>query len=452
MINNTLIKLSIAGVMSCLVSACNIENADIYGRRNLPQGEKAVIPKTETNEAYSPKWITLDGGQREFEFNPRVDILFIVDNSASMTSAQENLSKNINKFVAGFSRNNMIDFHIGVVSVWDSSERFKNEKKDPYKNGELRHPKREQGASAKTRYITRTQNVSDVLASTLKLGVVPLEEGGPENEEVFSPLAAAISGINEPNADFFRDDAQLVVVIITDADDSTSRDPQNPAMGLTPNQMAEKLFDFKSRHGGAEKVSVYAALVSKTDPDSAKDYVLQVHPKYHPDCFEIDTNGKFKKDDNGKYKTIEGKCTGFGPDRIEEFVVAANSGRGNPAEVKSKFIMSLTQKDFGDDLAKIGSDISVKTLAKEIPLPERPRLDKETGLIMIKVSYGSEDSLKAGKGQLIPLQQKGGWLYDAEKNSIKLAGDIVYKHEEGARFQVEMVPLSYTVPAPKPGK
>lgn len=412
-----------------LLGACGARNDSVYGERILSD-QKADVPQPPVVEPDKIEWITVDGGEKEV-FKPQVDVLFVIDNSDSMKSAQENLSANINRFVEGFSRNRMIDYHVGVVSVWDRSERFLTKKKDPYAQGELRYIKDAGGRTLQSRFVSRFKDAERILAATLKIGIAPYADGGPEDEELFSPLSAALkkTGRGDVNEGFFREDAHLAVVMITDADDSTAN--------LTPEETAQELIDFKG--GRTDKVSAYGALVKKSDPDSAKDYGLRVLPQYHPECFDKIE----KKDALGKVKiTFEnnGRCKdGFGPDRIEKFLIAANPGSGTPAEIREKHIMSLVQKDFGDDLAKIGSDITVRTMAKEIFLSERPRKD-DNGNLMMRVRYGSTAALAAGRGQIIPQKEKGGWLYDAAKNSVRISGDIVYVEQNEGRFVVDMVP------------
>ncbi len=242
-----------------------------------------------------------------------------------------------------------------------------------------------------------------------------MNQGGPENEETLSPLVAALdkTGRGAANEGFFRPDAQLVVVLMTDADDASQ--------GLTPDAVAKKLVDFKG--GRPDKVAVYGVLVKASDADDKKDWALRVHPKYHPECFDM----------TGKTPKLNGTCPkGFGPDLLNEFIVQANLGSGTPDEIKEKYIMSITSSQFGKDLSKMGSDIKVKTLRKEIFLSQRPRVDEKNQL-QVRVYYGK---------QLIPQKDVGGWKYNPENNSVVLAGDIDYQYSEGARFTVQLVPLN----------
>jgi len=340
-----------------------------------------------------------------------------------MKSAQANLKKNIDKFASGIVKNRMMDFHIGVTSTWDSTERAMQARKDEYKLGDLQYIKDASGKRYKQRFLNRSLSTPAVLASTIDIGVTPYKEGGPEIEEFFSVIQAALekTGHGATNEGFFREDAQLVVIVMTDADDSTSQ--------ISPEQMAQQLVDFKK--GQTDKVSVYGALVRAQDPDSVKDWDLKVHPKYHPECFEL----------VGRVQKNNGKCTGFGPTRLEQFIVAANQGSGTPDQIRKNHIMAITSPSFGSDLARIGSDIAIKTLEKKIYLDQRPRYDSAKKQLMLRVRYGSPADLSAGKGQVIPQGEKG-WLYNPEDNSIHLSGHIQYEFSEGAQFAVDMVPLT----------
>ncbi|WP_413574474.1 hypothetical protein ACLVWU_09625 [Bdellovibrio sp. HCB290] len=414
-----------------LLTACAQESGTLIAQKTLvdEKAELPVFPEVQ-QPVQDPlpvypevakqqfTWITEDGGQSQLDFNPRVDILFVTDNSDSMKSAQANLIKNLNRFTNGISNNKMIDYHIGVISTWDQKwENPESKKADEYKAGELRFVKTTAGTETKERFVTK-KDPAAVLATTLKIGVVALKDGGPENEEFFSPLTAALekSGRGAANEGFFREDAQLVVIFLTDADDASNR--------ISPEQMAQTLVDFKG--GRQDKVSVYGVLVDAGDADQYKDWALRVHPTYHPECFVGQKNN--------------GKCSGFGPERLEQLIVAANTGSGNPKQIRDQFIMSIVSPNFGAELGRMGDSITVKTLEKQIYLSQIPRVD-DAGQLMLRVRYGTPEVLAQGKGQLIPKKLNGGWNYNPSSNSVKLSGDIKYQYTEGARFAVDLVPV-----------
>src|SRR5690349_494813 len=50
-------------------------------------------------------------------FDPKVDILFVVDNSGSMGTHQQNLSANVSKFTQAFIKGSILDYNIGIVTT-----------------------------------------------------------------------------------------------------------------------------------------------------------------------------------------------------------------------------------------------------------------------------------------------------------------------------------------------
>lgn len=450
-----LVLLSLIPIALLAQACAPAESKNYYGRRENPDVRVDVKqePKKDDTladpQAPAPtiekprlKWTTLDGGRREFDFKPQTDILFVIDNSDSMKEEQDNLSRNINRFAQDLRKNRLIDYHIGVVSVWDRSER--SIAKATHKLGELRQVKNAAGRTGKARFITKARSDDALLAPTLKIGVMPYAAGGPETEEIFSPLSEALkkTGRGDTNEGFFREEAQLVVVIVTDADDKTPN--------TEPEQMAEELIQFKG--GNKNLVTVYGVFTKKNDPDAVKDWMLRIHPQYHPECFEkvtvnVPARGRVKATTRVETKN-NGTCKGFGPERLEQFLQFANPNLPT-SEVSKQRILSLNQADYGKDLAKIGSDIAIRAMEKTISLPYRPMAD-EKGNILVRVRYGLPEQLARGGGVKIAYGTKG-WTYNASMNSIEIAGNAVTQLIENARFAVDMATYSLdnaTAPAP----
>ncbi|MEZ4872063.1 MAG: hypothetical protein R2827_07430 [Bdellovibrionales bacterium] len=65
-------------------------------------------------------------------YNPRVDILFIIDNSRSMVEDIKTLQSNIQKFVEALSNNTAIDYHIAATTVFDK-KRYTNSEDGVFK-------------------------------------------------------------------------------------------------------------------------------------------------------------------------------------------------------------------------------------------------------------------------------------------------------------------------------
>ncbi|MFS4460353.1 hypothetical protein [Bdellovibrio sp. HCB2-146] len=411
-----------------LLSACAQESGSLYSQDPQPVPPPVVIPEGTKVPTQQFGWITNDGGESEVDFNPRVDILFVIDNSDSMAATQDSLVKNINRFTSGIVSNKVIDYHIGVISTWDNSENFAKLKKDTYGIGELRAAKNAQGVEQSKRFIDRSDS-PQALAATLKIGIAPLVQGGPENEEFFAPLLAAIekSGRGAANEEFFREDAQLVVVFVTDADDYNKNN-------ISHEQVAQALVDFKK---DPKKVSVYGALVGAKDPDTKKDWALRIHPKYNEQCFNFDAKGK---------ATNNGTCTGFGPEKIESLIYKVNKQTGmTDAQIRNQYVMSILSPKFGDELGRLGDDIKKKILEKEIFLSQSPRFDEKTQQYQIVVRYGKPDVLAKGKGQIIPMDKQKGWSF-TPPNIVKISGNLK-AYEEGAKFAVDFVPVNLNFPA-----
>lgn len=448
----SLISISLVAVISVTMFAgCSPETGTMTVTNPDPVVEPQIIPAAEPivypestpyPDPQSPEkpnypsvadqqfpWIYEDGGQRQLQAKPQVDILFVVDNSDSMRSAQENLVNNIAKFSNAIGNNKMIDYHIGVISVWDFSPEFKGEE---YGLGELRFVKDSKGSSNGKRFVTRNESAT-VLASTLSIGVKALKDGGPQHEEIYAPLAAALdkAGNGKPNDGFFRPEAQLVVIFLTDADEQPDT-KAIPTGRLTNSDMYEKLVAFKG--GDKNKISAYGVLVPVNAPETKKDYILRITPKDHPECYDWiqPTNPKLKPQPK-----LNGKCpSAFGPEKLENFVMKVNSAGGSSQPVRSTFIKSITSPTFGDDLKAIGEKIKTKTMAKVIYLQSRPLALKYQP--DVEVYYGTPEEVEAGKAQKIPFGGTKGWVYDVRQNAIILSGDIAYQQKQDARYIVRM--------------
>ncbi|MES2856427.1 MAG: hypothetical protein V4692_11220 [Bdellovibrionota bacterium] len=207
--------------------------------------------------------------EKPVSFSPKVDVLFVIDNSASMVAHQQKLKDNINGFAEAFDKSGKVDFQIGVVAVFDS-KRYGSAVQDFYPIGQLqplKDPKFPGAPVPGNQFVTRAPGHVEVLGESLKIGVIPrfakdaagkeIDGGGPEYEELFSPVKAALDG---RNAGFVRPEASLAVIMITDADDSS------PDVG--PEELDKYLLNLKG--GDRSKVSKFAVLAlgrtCKPDP------------------------------------------------------------------------------------------------------------------------------------------------------------------------------------------
>jgi hypothetical protein len=129
---------------------------------------------------------------------PRVDVLFVVDNSGSMADDQARLAANFDRFIAaGFGNRNM-SFHIGVTTtdVIGGSG-------GPLVGGFL---------------TDRTTGLADRFAQQALVGT-----GGLGIELGLEAMRRALDSAETRNAGFLRADAALSVVIVSDEEDNGDR-------------------------------------------------------------------------------------------------------------------------------------------------------------------------------------------------------------------------------------
>lgn len=232
--------LSTAVIMT--LTACGSQNPDLQAQ---------VLGTEQATES---------GGQIQDVREPKVDILFVVDNSGSMKAYQEKMAKNIELFANEFFDTTRINYRIGVVPVYDSDYLndetvYRSGKRKMNPLGELVELKGlPESEGQKPLFITReTPNPKEVLKQTVVLGT----QWGPEAEQSFSPVLAVTNPTlnQQKNANFYEKDAYLAVILLTDADDVTP--------GLSGSDLYEKL---KTEKGGDGSKILIAAAIPRTCP------------------------------------------------------------------------------------------------------------------------------------------------------------------------------------------
>jgi len=167
-----------------------------------------------------------------------VDLLFVIDNSNSMSVKQANLIASFDGFVAGIQTNldEANDYHIGVVTT------------DAYA---LNEPGCQElgalvtssaagpcGPWAAGRYITLADELAPAFTCAATLGV----DGDSNERQIGAALAAIGPKLGSPgacNEGFLRDEALLVLVLITDEDDPGAPIPGHGSDGSPATWFAE---------------------------------------------------------------------------------------------------------------------------------------------------------------------------------------------------------------------
>ena len=160
----------------------------------------------------------------ESTYNSSIDILFIIDDSASMGDEQELLSKNAKTFIDHFLNVSFINYHIGVTT--SSTNNIRNSLAGDGTLNSCREVIKKYDKSYNYfNYVDRkTYKGADCLKEMLGVG----EDGAFEErflnipELVFFPK----QNVKDYHADFYRQDAHLGIFVITDTHDQSETDPQ----------------------------------------------------------------------------------------------------------------------------------------------------------------------------------------------------------------------------------
>lgn len=397
------LKLLAAGLFVATALGCQAKNADL-----------TAPPEVVNN-------VQEKGGEINVAFNPKVDILFVIDDSMSMDGEQKALSANIDSFVNAFAKFELIDFHIGVTRVTDLNpntvktraagaqicaksttgraqiDGFNMDCKlvtaqnptrgelvalrniDPKTNQLVEYPD--------ARFITRqTPDFMNVLRNTLKVGTRYIQYGGSEHEEIFHPLVGVFSNsaAQKTNKGFFRPDAAvLAVFILTDADDA-----QNAKPSLSAQETAALLKSLKSKG----KLLTFGGLSLGSAQGCEKDPVL------------LQKRGEKV------------------PDIIMDFLAQTDGGS-----------MDICSSNLGTSLANFGTEIKKEILTKGFALKSQPEIGT------LKVFYGSTE---------IPKRNKEGlqmWGYEVDRNGrnprVTLTEHADFQVEKGATLRAEYTPL-----------
>lgn len=138
----------------------------------------------------------------------KVDILWVIDNSCSMSQEQEKLATQFASF-AQFFIGSGLDWHMGVITT---------DADDGLQNGLL-------GKVAGLRYLTAdTPHPQEIFAQMARVGTWGSgDEKGLQTMWNAVTLASPLHQTN--NAGFLRDDASLHIVTVTDEEDLSDRSP-----------------------------------------------------------------------------------------------------------------------------------------------------------------------------------------------------------------------------------
>jgi hypothetical protein len=145
----------------------------------------------------------------EQKASAEVDILWVVDNSASMIEEQTNLANNFGSFI-DFINDSLIDYHIGVIST-DMEEDPGGGCANPGHCGEL------QGTPKVIDRDTQPDPETAFAANVM----VGTDGGGFEMGILAAHAALTDPLVSGANAGFLREGASLAVIFVSDEDDNS---------------------------------------------------------------------------------------------------------------------------------------------------------------------------------------------------------------------------------------
>jgi hypothetical protein len=264
------------GLVALLAACSGRDDGDTGGITTTTIGDSTGT-NTDTNDD-GPMKFDVGGDETGMEAGDeagddgceKVDILFVIDNSGSMEDEQVNLINSFPQFIDEI-QTQLADtegYHVGVTT---SDAPLFNGAGCTLEGSLITQS--QMGACGPYAegwsYMTEMDNLATTFSCAANVGIT-----GDGNERPMQTMQAAIGpGLNadgQCNAGFIRDDALLVIVIITDEEDDHELDgcaqlPQPGSNGDPPGWFQGAI----AAKGGVEQNIVVLALVGPPGPDPA---------------------------------------------------------------------------------------------------------------------------------------------------------------------------------------
>ncbi len=327
--------------------------------------------------------------------NSKIDILWVVDNSGSMSSSQNNLTSNFNSFISTFAAKNL-DFKMAFTTTdaYRYAANFQNNPKcAEFRDRELNASCNNAAGSTASGFKIITPTVpgaaqlQNVFTANATTGIL-----GNGDERAFSSFQAALTHTVNDQYAFLRPDSFLAVIIVSDEDDFSWNGTSNKS-GSGPNDPA--LYPISQFVGFLDTIT--------------------------------GTTGALRRYNVSSIAIFDSAC--------QAQLNAQSSGRligvryGQLADATSGIKSSLCG-NFGAALSTIADQII--SLATQFYLTRIPK--PET--ITVKVN-----GVDVPEANVNPLGD-GGWTYKADSNSILFVG-FNYIPPKDAIINVHYDPVAY---------
>jgi hypothetical protein len=150
-----------------------------------------------------------DDYKQEAVFVPKkIDVLWVVDNSGSMSTSQANLASSFQSFINKFQAQGY-DFHMGITTSDAWEKQFNNNStKSKLRDGN--------GSTHSGVFVMdqNTPNLANIFNTNVKVGIT-----GNGDERVFESFKQTLLDVTGVNATFRRPEAYLAVIIVSDEED-----------------------------------------------------------------------------------------------------------------------------------------------------------------------------------------------------------------------------------------
>ena len=424
----------------CFLAACQNENGSLTG---IPKPAEAPIQRSKVQ-------VTADGLEIAAP-DPRVDVLFVIDDSDSMKAHQENLSLNVGQFVDALSKTRNVDFHIGYTLIYDRSRYGAGHVVPPvcpadsdapgrvnyYDPGTL-VPLKGPNLPEGRRFVTNADDYKTILTESLdpkkdttliknlinpKAGDTKTCAGGAEQEESFLPLLGTVENPGlSGNAGFRRPGAFFVAIILSDA-----KDGGVTAGEYTPEGVAARIARaVGQKNDGVKKFRVFSVAIK---PGSTMDGSKNVN--YKGESCEADP--AFSK---SSYALPNGIHYTWPVGTISENAnpLATLARLTEDADHATDQVLSICDSNYGEALANFGNQVGQDILPNiEFIIPRT------------EVEHQSGKGLQILLGQQ-PLDPSLWYLDQASLRVVVYSQQIDWKKYAGQKIRAVFVPVNDASP------
>lgn len=338
----------------------------------------------------SSSYSTLPTGQTfsqsTYQVNNKIDVLWVVDNSSSMTPLQQNLVANFNTFISNFQSKGY-DFHIAVTSTdaYLSGAAFRNNPSlAKFKDG---------APGAETGVFMLTNDTPNLVSTFVANG--SLGQTGSGDERAFSSIKASLD--SSLNSGFLRTDSFLAVIILSDEDDFS--DPTRPedSFGYTGG-IADHDYSDPNLETVASYVSYMDTLTASTSSNR----------RYNVNAITV----------------LDNTC------------LASHSAQAPSSIIGQRYI------SFANSTNGVLGSICDSNYANSIQLIQQRVIELSTQFVLDRAPV--ESSIKVVVNNVsIANDATNGWTYSSSTNSITFHGTAV--PSQGASISVSFDPASITL-------